>query len=553
MKAIFKNKYTLITLIVVTALVLSAYAGLLSIGSGGLDTVCDNENHWAIEGYGELIGPRNRDGFIRSFVSTGYSESISIRGTMIVEDVLCRAGADLYKYVVELREIATGDWIIAAQPPTGNTITDMSMNCPPVRDVGYYLQNTGPYAMPYPYEFEVIGNDYDAIKCELWVKINADVLNPWSFNGWKVLQTDYAYLYSGIGGLYYHDTDEELSETPTARQTYEVGETVEISVHTGYGGQTIAGSDETSHTGIFGNQRTWQVMLRRPEDLEDSNLAGTIIDELTQTYDDNQHGTFSFEITEDMYDTNSNNEYSVEIYNVWQDMGALNVYAIDILGNAPSSVTFYADYQTEVGKKCTVSFDAIPNPLTGKPIQSFRVAVIYGTHQNLIPASGPSDPIWLIYKTDVPATNSGGYVTFTPIKEDYITVFANAQDSEGRTNLYPSCWTLWAYEGQPAPTGIIQDYVGFHWYEGGGSPWWQPTKPTGFWNNLEPGTQALLMAVITFATFLFLGSFLPKNQKIIAIIIGVIVAVIVYYWVSGAFGEIPEIPFLNTIKGIFLR
>ena len=81
MKAIFKNKYTVITLIVVIALVMSAYAGLLDFSNtNDLNTICVNENHWGIHGVDELIGPRSRSGFIRSFLGTGYSETISLIG-----------------------------------------------------------------------------------------------------------------------------------------------------------------------------------------------------------------------------------------------------------------------------------------------------------------------------------------------------------------------------------------------------------------------------------------------------------------------------------------
>ena len=542
MKAIFKNKYVLIALIVVSLLVVSSFAGLLPLGIvdvEGVDTETHNSCQAEFCGYGELIGPNDQKGFIESFFQgVALSESIICHGKIKPTGYYSYGCVTKTWYVISAKYASDGDWEVVSSPDVhSKTIVPV---CPDPDEIPppFFGCADGIYTSPDYYGFRVEGNQYYAIRAEFYATVQ-------DYCHWggetRLMQRDEAFLMDGWGGLYYHNSVEELH----ARQTYEVGETVTIDVVTTYGGYTMGGEGQESphESGVYQQDATWVVTLRDPD--------GDVVQ--TEYYGDNKEGEFTFDVTEDMFNTDSNNEYEVTLYNTWYKLGTLNTYTIDVLGNAPSSVTFYGDYQTKVDKKCTVSFDAIPNPLTGNSIQSFRVAVIYGTHRNLMPGNGPDDPLWLVYKTDVIATNNGGHIDFTPTKESYITVFANAQDKDGRTNLYPSCWTLWAYRVAKADPDMIQDYVGYHWYEGGQSSSWMPWDPAGTWDELDSGTQALIVAVAVFVAFLFLGSFLPKNQKIIAIIIGAILAVVAYYWMIGGFGVIPEIPFLSTIKGIFLR
>ena len=539
-----KNKYIIIAVAVVLLLIASAFAGLIPLQVTGVDTVTVNNNKYGIKGYGEVFQPFDAKGFITSWLNDGHSESISVRGKLTF-DWNFGSDIDKYYYVVYGGKTIQGGIVDYSDVLSSPDISTMYLSAPNPGKMDLDLRNIRLTGKPDPlylnvYDFTFMGFDYDALKVELYVHHDNSLLNIFDEGyKWKVIQTDEVRLYSGQGGLYYHQENNEL----LPRQTYEVGEVVIIDVHTGFGGQTSV-YDTSSIT--MQSPSPWTVKLRNPQ--------GDVIQ--TQEYDDDVIRTFQFEVTEDMYDPDTNNEYQLEIWNTWVSMGALNVYTIDILEYAPSSVTFdvsstHDEFQTSVGQKCTVSFSSISNPLTGLPIESFRVAVIYGTHQNLMPSNSPTDPIWLIYKRNVQSSGSSASITFEPEKESYITVFANAQDSQGRTNLYPSCWTIWAYQSQPAPQAQIEDYVGFHWYKGGQSSDWLPWDPAGVWDTLEPQSQSLIVAVAIFLLFLFLGSFLPKNQKIIAIIIGAILSVIAYAYMSGLFGEI-VIPTLNIIKGVLM-
>ena len=531
---ILQNRKIQILILIALLLFVGFQTGFIS-GTIVVEDGTINHRYEEIKGTGELLGPRNRTGYIKSYLSTGYSEDIVVQGTIAVADwsgIIPITTIEKTKYII-YGGISTGffnvvNWEEIARP--GQTTTYVY---PPAQE--YTLTSSwtfeGGEMITPRYDLNVIGNKYSAIRAEFWVYADFSPYIPLTPGPeWVMLSEDEAYLYSGWGGLYYHNTYEELNEIIKPRQTYEIGEEVTIDVWTNYGGQTLEGTD-----------KTWSVKLRQPSD-----RGGAIIQE--QAYNDDVRAEFKFTITEDMFSTSSNNEHSIELYNTWMPKAMLRAYAIDLIAKAPSDVTFdgsaYAvgsSFQTKVGEQCTIGFSANVNPSTQFPIGNFRVSVVYSTSNELLPTEGPEHPIWLVYTTDINANNGEGSISFTPTKEDYVTVFVNAQDSEGRTNLHPTVFTLWAYEGStPQPDDVVDDETGEHDYWGGHTPDWMPWKPRdtawedAIWVIVAAMMSLLVFVILTAITLIIPIPVGPKYvvKAILVAIIAVISYLVFYYLMS---------------------
>ena len=530
-----------VALLIVALIIIGSQSGFLT-GAVYYNPETVQNKVGAIQGVNELIGPHDRDGFITSYLGTGLSEEISCRGSLTIKDWGPFWVTD-YKYIVYGKKPYSVDWEEISIP--GYTQTYLTGKNPDVIPItGWTISTPGAiWTAAEPYDFQMVGSDYEAIRVDFNVYMSTNIL-PIGYQ-WRTLQRDEAGLFNGLGALYYVNTNTELTEEVTPQQTYEIGETVIIRVETGFGGQTVAEPGETTIIDgetVVGTTSTWRVKLRQPPD-----RGGAVVKE--EPYDDDVHAYFAFDITADMYSSTSNNEYSIELWNTWNPMGTLRAYTIDLKANAPGDVTFdgedykYVDgtsvgYQVKINTPCTIKYSAEPGA-TQLPIDHFRVSVVYGTYGELLPTDGPSSPIWIVYTTDGSATHLDGVysgaVTFTPTRSEYVTVFVNAQDTEGRTNIKPTVFSLWVFAEAPVPPDQIDDETGEHDYWGGLTPDFLPWNPSDYAYENDIWTiVAILLSVVTFLAFLVVALTVPDlKYKIIVVIVGGVVAFIMYSYLMS--------------------
>lgn len=500
----------IIGLVIVAMLVAAGFTGFLPLSITDVDTTTDNKEYGGITGTGELLGPNQRKGYIVSYIHDGLSETVVCQGK-VEADAFAWGQANGFVYEVYGKKDTWSDWEPLSTP--GATSRYISNQNPGIIDVtGINLGGT--YVVEDDYSFEIVGNEYSAIRVELYMHCKNGA-NPFDPFEWRLIQRDEASLYEGWGGLYLPE-----DEDGRPRSTFEVGETVTIDVETTYGGQTVGEGG-----------KTWRVALIEPSDVGGSEVKH-------QDYGDNVRSTFSFTVTSDMYHTNSNNRYRIEIYNTLLPKGTLNVNTIDILGSAPSDVTFSnAPTQSKVGEEVSMTLSASFNSETQLPIDVFEVSVIYGTSDVLLP-SDPSHSRWIIPTTDIQASNNQVVLRFTPEKESYVTVHAKAYDTEGRSSLHTKTWTLYAYEGNPPPEDQTDPETGEDDYGGGHYEGWLPWDPSGTWESMFDDTIVYaLLAVILVLVFGLIALFIPvpMEMKIIIVAVGVVLAFILFYFLNNGF------------------
>ena len=506
-------------------LILSVFAGpvLFQIS---VNTNTQNSDHGGIHGTGELIGPNNRKGFIASYKNDGLSETITCIGKAEI-DTWATAGMDGYYYTVEGKTETSG-WIMLSKP--GETSMAISNPNPGIKSVSG-IQIGGTFTAE-AYSFEVIGNDYKAIRVTFKGHIDGNLLNPFDEGHiWRTLQVDRAYIYSGYGGLYLPTGIDDGVERPYS--TFEIGQEVKIRVETAKGGQTVDGTG------------TWRVTLNEPytESINEPDAGGGII--LEKSYNDDTIGYFTFTVTEEMAENsmNSDQPYTVRIWNTILPTGTLHIDFIDFIKKAPSEVYLDGPIQSKVGDLATVSLSANVNGDTQAPIEHFRVSVIYGTNGVLLP-SNPNSNFWLIHTTNVDATKSGNkyiaQIEFRPQFESYVTVHSKAQDTEGRWSPITKTWTLWAYESVPVDEDIIDDETGEDDYGGGNTQPWLPWDPSGGnWEQTIYDSTPIIAAIVVFFIFLLI-SLLPQVPipfgiygRMFMILIGIAISVLTYLILKG--------------------
>jgi len=528
-----KSKVLIIIGIILLLLGVSYFAGVFPF-SINLDTSCTNYSRAnAFRGRGELIGPKDRDGFIVSWREDGYSETISIAGKLVLynDPIIEYPGIQKYKYEVYGHDKYTGDWDLLSSPAfTSMYLTNLNPG------VITFTGSTGlsegaEYNFPETYDFEMIGNLYDGIKAKLYIYVDWDLMNPWDDGPyWTLLQEDRAYLYESIGGLYF-DTD--TSGRPI--NTYEIGETGRIKVKTTYGGQTVGEEN-----------KPWRVIMNYPAD-----RGGGIFKQ--QDFGDMVTAYFSFTVTEDMFKTTSNNEYTITLYNTILPQALIITHTIDLKAKAPGDVVFYGPQSVENGNSISVTMTAIVSSNTQLPIEYFRAGAYYGTMDSSIPTT-PTSNRWIIQITDFREISESGdeysatmLIDSSRIKSDYegyITIWAVAYDTQGRSSLHNQKYTINIWKpasdgggGEPPPD-MIDDETGQHDdYGGHTEPWlpWDPNKG-GNWDDDDKETFNLLkiiVMIIIIALSIVIAFFYPipggHIGKAIVIFVGIAIAVIIYY------------------------
>jgi len=510
----------IIIIIVVAALIgaMLLFSGLIPGLSLGVDNETVNKTIGNLKGYEELIGPKERKGFIISHLDNGFSQTISVIGKIKHTgsgDIFTKTSMQKYKYLVYGRKLL-GDWELLSKPDqTSKYISNENPDniAPTTGEVSGGIW----YAQEYAFEF--VGNDYKAMRIEFWGYIDENA-NWWDIGGegykWRLIQRDEADLYEGWGSLSF-----ESGPDGRPKNTYAIGETIKINVKTHYGGD------------VGENGKPWKVVFRSPAD-----RGGTAL--LEKYYADNVETYFTYKVTEDMYSKTSNNEYKIEIYNTLIEKGETVVRTIDIAGNAPSEVTYSGPIQSKTGESISVELEAEISSETQLPIDYFRVSIYVGSKDTLFP-SDPFSDRWILRTTDLEPTKSGSKytytLTFTPdssISDEYITIWAVAYDTEGRGSLVSKKYTIWIYQDTEVPEETIEGETGQSDDWGGHTEGWrEPWDPAGGnWEDLDVDWLGLLISFFIVLGFIFIAYVTPLGKtpqmKAALIILGIIIAVVQY-------------------------
>lgn len=515
------NKIGIVAIAVVILLIASA--GIIIPGLSLLDegTTTVNGDFGGISGSGELIGPNDRKGFITSYMDVGFSETITCIGR-VCADTWAVGGMTHYRYFVYGKENSWSSYELLSEP--GTTSMYLSPESPNPGERAISGIQIGGCKNLDDYSFEFVGNKYKAVKVVCQGRIDWNVFDPFD-NGyqWRNLQIDEAYLYEGYGSLTLPTDIEDGIERPY--DTFEIGQTVDIRVETAKGGQTVEGTG------------TWRVTLNEPYSggITDPGLGGGVVVE--KYYDDDTtNGHFSFVVTKEMADKSmsSTDPYSVRIWNTMLPKGTLYVDFVDFIHLCPGDVTLTGETQSRVGETTTVTLTASINSETQLPIDYFRVSVIYGTSNVLLPGD-PNSNNWIIHTTNIQASGNSATISFIPTKESYVTVHGKAFDTDGRGSIRTKTWTLWAYAETEVPDDVVDDETGEDDYGGGHTDPWLPWDPSGGnWGEVAIGLSiiGIIVAIVIAAVFAILGLLAPGSPyvKVAIIVAGIVIAVVVYLY-----------------------
>jgi len=513
---------------VVTLLVLGILFGVIPTGSlldDGLDTKSIEKAGCTGNPSSELL---DQKAYILSYKDDGFSEKIVVSGT-IKRGSWSMAHVLKYKYIVYLKENEWSTYETVSKP--GETSKYLS-NPNPGNMVSNWDGGEGAgeiYQVP-PYNFRIVGDKYSdgAIKVELYAYHDWNQLDPFDGYNWRLFSSDEAMLYSGYGGLYLPRGVEDGEDRPY--NTFEIGQEVDIRVETAKGGY-----GETD--------KPWRVTLNEPyntdwEDWDDPDEGGGVIVEKYYK-NDVTNGHFKFTVTEEMAKKSmqSSDPYTIRIWNVLLPKGSLYVDFLDFIALAPSDVEFtISDIQIKVGEKCSVGLSAESD----LGIDCFRVSVIYGTNDVLLP-SDPLSKLWIINTNNI--GNKDGKtcsipqtIEFIPEYSSYVTVHAKAIDIEGRASVRTRTYTVWAYKVNPVPDDTIDDETGDEDYGGGQTPGAMPWDPEGGnWEGtngepIEINWLGALISVLIVVGMILAGFLIFKQPRMIIImgIAGIIIAILTY-------------------------
>lgn len=521
MKRIILVVIAVAILITVGYFVVFTPLSLLDVGTSTRNTHVGN-----LIGYGELIGPRERKGFITSYMNEGFSETVTLIGKCQhkTQGTIISTGFEKYRYTVYGKENTWSSYEVLSKP--GQTSRYISIPNPGEVKTSSAWIFGGIWNCP-AYSFEVVGSKYKALKVIFEGYIDWNTWNPFD-DGWKwrTLQVDEAYLYEGYGSLRLPTGIEDDIERPY--DTFEIGETVDIRVETGKGGQTVDGTG------------TWRVTLNEPYSggITEPGIGGGVVKE--EYYNDDAIGHFKFVVTEEMArkSMESTDPYTVRLWNTILPIGTLYVDFLDFIALAPSDVTCKGPEQIKVGNVATITLSASVNPSTQASLDYFRVSVIYGTSGVLLPSDWGSK-LWLIHTTNIPASSGTATISFIPQKESFVTVHAKAFDTDGRGSKRTITWTLWTYADSEVPDEVIEDETGQHDYWGGKTPEYQPWDPSGWWEDNVAEYYPLIVALAVFIIMMIIA-FIPQIPipygmygRLAVVTLGAVLAALIYWLMGG--------------------
>ncbi len=513
------------------------YTGIIpGLGVLDNDTNTISKTHICIKGNGrsELL---DKKGYILSYKNDEFSEKISIIGQLQKTGSDCAHCGFLYekvRYLVYLKLDSSHEYELMSSP--GDTKRYFSNPNPGEMykpALGCWKDNAGnPRDDGYqrPYDFYLVGNDYSngAIKAVIQCKLD---LSMWDDKGskWYTMAIDEAFLYSGYGGLHLPRGLEDELDKPYS--TFEVGQTVKIGVETAKGGQT-------------GDNQNWRVTLNKPYSGNiDSPEDGTVV--VSQNFPDDcdpSNTFFEFTVTDEMARQSMSNSYpyTVRIWNTLLPKGSLQIDFVDFVAGCPSDVDFVGSIKVKVGETTTVDLSATVSSGSSASIDYFRVAVIYGTNDALLPGDHSSS-LWIIHTTPVGNDDSKACgvpqtIQFKADREEFVTVHAKAFDTDGRGSKTTRTFTMkiWGESGEP-PDETIADETGDADYGGGHTSGWHPWDPSeGTWEQGLPikiDTTGVIIAIVILAIFALIALLIPNLNQYIRfaiILVGVAIAIIQY-------------------------
>lgn len=523
--------------LVLVTIIGAMYAGILPMNlMGNLDTVTNQKHYGNFKGYGELIGPNDDEGFIRSWKEDGFSETITIAGRIEVEQQGFTIMTSMDKYSYTVYGFVDGDWIEISSPDKTTmyvTGTNPGRLDPPTAMIVDGVFNFDPYS------FNLVGNDVEGIRAEFWCHIDWDVINPFNGYEWVKMQRDEAYMYSGYGGLYLpRGLDEDNPDLPYS--TFEIGEVVRIGVETSKGGGSTS-------------DLNWRVTLNEPyisadPDMDPSAGGGVVHEQFYKDDCSASNTFFTFTVTEEMAQKTMQTglPYTVRIWNTILPMSTLNIDFIDFYYKAPGKAEITGPTTMECGSTASFDITAQVNSETQADIDFFRVSVVYGKSNTLLPSEW-GDGRWIVHTTDVGNNNKAActlpqVVAFTAEAEGYVTLFAKPFDVQGRPALTTQTYTLYFWKsvnngggGQP-PDDVIDDEVGQDDYGGGHTrPWlpWEPSDSPWYNTALNEVLVYIIMAliIIMFAV-IAIAAPLPGApiSRVLVFILGVVIAILLYFF-----------------------
>lgn len=495
----------ILILLVVAVVVIAFFAGVLplSILEEGLDTNSRN--------IGGVKGNKNKElldskAYILSHKGDGHSEKIIVSGT-ISRDQWSMGDVHEYRYYVWLKKNVWSEYELVSS--AGATSKYLSNPNPGVVSCkGEFTgEGHGETFNCDMYQFTIIGHDYadGAIKVLLQGYMKENQVNPFEPMKWRNLASDEAYLYSGYGGLYLPRGIVDGEDRPY--DTFEIGQEVDIRV-------------ETAKGGYAEDSKPWRVTLNEPYggDIVNPDDGGGVVEEMSYG-NDVTNGHFKFTVTEEMAQKSmaSSHPYTIRIWNVLLPIGSLYVDFLDFIALAPGDVEFsVSEIQGKVGETYSIGLSSSSDI----GIDYFRVSVIYGTNDVLLP-SDPLSKLWLINTINVGGADKKTCslpqtIEFIPEHPSYVTVHAKAFDLEGRGSMRTRTWTMWAYEDSPVPDEVVDDETGEEDYGGGQTPGYMPWDPEGGnWdlNGDDEVPWAIIIALIVFIISCVIAFCAPFPKK----------------------------------------
>lgn len=526
-----------VAVVIAVSMVAALYAGVLPLSAmGNLNTTTSNRHFGNFLGHDELLGPNGKEGYISSWKENGFSETISVIAKLKLEQQGITIATGITRYGYSVYGYVGTEWIELSTPDKSTM----------------YLTGTNPGLISVPsgiqwdgvvnfneFAFNIVGSEVKGIRVEAWFYMNWDVFNPFEGYKWVKMQSDEAYMYSGYGGLYLpRGLEEQNPDLPYS--TFEIGEVVKIGVETAKGGETSDGMP-------------WRVTLNAPytganPDM-DPGAGGGVIKEQAYADDCSASNTFfSFTVTEAMAQATMDTglPYTVRIWNTILPLGTLNIDFIDFYYNAPGKVEFTGPETAEVDETIVVSLTSTLNADTQADIDFFRVSVVYGKADTLLPSDW-GDGRWIVHTTDV-GTNDGQAcslprtISFSAESEGYVTVFAKVFDVNGRPSLTTQTWTLYVWmseadggSGQP-PSDVTDPDTGQDDYGGGHtSPWlpWDPSDSPWYNTQVNEILTYIIMALVI-VMFAILAFALPLPfapfSRILVFLVGLLLATLLYFF-----------------------
>jgi len=528
---IFKKPIIIIAIAVVLLLIIGVFAGVLPFSFVDLDTKTYNANQGGIYGVGELL---DQKGYILSWNTNDFSQTITVHGRFNSQ-IGSMGEMTKYRYLIYLKKDLYSDWELVSQPGNEGTSMYLNSNNPDEKTIsGFKGQEYSCYA----WNFNILGPDYagGGIRAVLQGWIDETKLD-WEGPRWEKLQSDEAYLYGGTCGLYFpRGVDEEDLDLPYS--TFEVGQTVKIGVETGVGGSS---------------DKPWRVTLNKPyygtieEGEEDDPYVGgkqAVIEEQVFPNDCDPSNTFfTFTVTAEMAELSmtSSHPYTVRIWNNVLPKGTLQADFVDFLYKSPDIVTWGGDSgKFEVGSSVNVEVSAEVNSETQAGIDYFRISVVYGESNTLLPSDWSSKR-WIVHTSNIGgddgvACNIPQIVSFKADKPGYVTVHAKAFDIQGRASPHTTYLQMFAWDGSEPPDDAVDTGDGY--YGGGHSEDWWPWDPSeGNWQLTDDDGSAstllkIIIIIIIFAIVGIIAYFFPLpggiHGKIFVIVLGIVLAVLIW-------------------------